>query len=621
MNAYEFIVKMKDHATSGLRNIAQSAGVADDRLEGLNREAKRSEGSFTGLKRTLATVFTVAAIVGFVSKVIEARAEYEKFRAVLTNTFQSQEQGDAALAMLTDFAAKTPFALNELTGAYIKLVNRGIIPTEQSLTNLGDLAASQGKGFDQLAEAVLDAGSGEFERMKEFGIKASKSGDLVTLSFKGINKEVANNATAIQQAIEEYGRMPGVAGSMDAISKTLGGRINNLGDQWNQFLVAVGGETGGVISGFIDIVSAAIAFLTDHLAEISMWFELLWSYISPVIESIWNFIKAALGIGEASSVLAGFGNVMRGVLMIVDFLTTGLSFLIDILTPIAPWILAIAAAWTVWNYALVVYNALMLVSPTTWIIYGIIALIGVIGMVIKYTSDWGSSWQALKKVFSLVWDQIKADFQFGVDSFKNGFSMIILSGENAAQKIVGRFSKVGEAIKMALDGDFSGAWDKAFETVNTKSEEEMKKVVQNQSQMTADWAKDRASRSKELNEERLKVGFNIDTDGMGKDWDALKKKFSGAGIAGDSGSNAYDDYLAKKKAEDEAKGTKEGKKAGDTIVSGGTKHTNIYVTIQKLQDDTKIYVSAKEEGLQQLGEKVQEVLLRAVNSVNQMQTS
>jgi hypothetical protein len=59
----------------------------------------------------------------------------------------------------------------------------------------------------------------------------------------------------------------------------------------------------------------------------------------------------------------------------------------------------------------------------------------------------------------------------------------------------------------------------------------------------------------------------------------------------------------------------------DNIVSGGSKMTHITVNIQKLQDDTKIFVESTEKGIEQLGEKVQEILLRAVNSVNQMQTN
>ena len=52
--------------------------------------------------------------------------------------------------------------MEELTESFIKLKNRGFDPTKEELTQIGDLAASQGKSFDQLTEAILDAQTGEF---------------------------------------------------------------------------------------------------------------------------------------------------------------------------------------------------------------------------------------------------------------------------------------------------------------------------------------------------------------------------------------------------------------------------------------------------------------------------
>ena len=193
MNAYEFILKMRDYATSGLRNVAQQLGVVDRQANQVNNRLRTTESvsrslgnTLGGLKGKLIGLFAGFSLLAFTNQVIEARAEYEKFDAVLTNTFQNKDVGQGALALLTDFAAKTPYQLNELTGSFIKLVNRGVLPTRNELTALGDLASSQGKSFDQLTEGILDAQTGEFERMKEFGIKASKSGDSVSLTFKGV---------------------------------------------------------------------------------------------------------------------------------------------------------------------------------------------------------------------------------------------------------------------------------------------------------------------------------------------------------------------------------------------------------------------------------------------------
>lgn len=607
MNAYEFIIKLKDYASSSLHNIAASVGITNNRINGMNdsmRTVERTSGSLGSsmgkLKNILASVFAVAAIWSFTNKVVDARAEYEKFNAVLTNTFQSDKVGAGALNMLTDFATKTPFQLNELTGSFVKLVNRGFAPTMNEMTKLGDLASSQGKGFDQLTEAMLDAQTGEFERLKEFGIQASKHGDKVTLSFKGVTKEVKNNSDAIGNALMEYGKLTGVAGSMESISKTLGGQISNLGDQWNTFLVNVGGESGGIFTGVITILSAGLVFLTDYLPYVSEWFNILYTMIEPVVISLSEFIKVAFGFSDVGSALRTFGLIMSGVLVVVDIFTTGLTTLINWLSPFAQEIMVLTAAWYLWNNALVIFNALMLVSPVTWIVIGIMALIAVIGLVTKYTSGWGESWKHTVNGAKFIWaaytDYVKANFNTLVNVLMIGIDKIKIG-----------WYKFKEAVGMGNSAENQAM----ISQIGLDVEARKKSIVDGYKKMA-----DSAMKAKN---EFSQVGITVDTAGMSKDFKSIQDKFSGLGKK-DTGTGAYDDYLTKQKGANAGKGDGKDKAKPDSIVSGGSKMTHITINIQKLQDDTKIYVESTEKGLANLGEKVQEMLLRSINSVNQMQT-
>ncbi|MFC5980212.1 hypothetical protein [Flavobacterium salmonis] len=127
-------------------------------------------------------------------------------------------------------------------------------------------------------------------------------------------------------------------------------------------------------------------------------------------------------------------------------------------------------------------------------------------------------------------------------------------------------------------------------------------------------------------EEFSQVGIKVDSDGIKRDFQELKDRFSNAKAKKDGETGAYDDYLNKKKGltagADKSKNIKgeDIKGQSDSIVSGGSKMTHLTINIQKLQDDTKIFVESTEKGIENLGEKVQEMILRAVNSVNQMQT-
>lgn len=144
------------------------------------------------------------------------------------------------MKMLQQLAADTPSSLQEWTEAYIKLVNRGVKPTSQELVNMGDLAASQGKSVDQLIEAILDAMTGENERLKEFGIKASKSGETTKFSFRGVTTEVRNSEDAIKDYLLSLGRVDGIAGSMAVQMQELEGIQSNLGDTMDAFFNKVG---------------------------------------------------------------------------------------------------------------------------------------------------------------------------------------------------------------------------------------------------------------------------------------------------------------------------------------------------------------------------------------------
>jgi len=235
------------------------------RSKGVVQEGSGLSSFFGSLKTRLLGAFAAGgALISVLGKITSTAADFQRFDAVLTNALGSRSEAQKAIKQLTEFAARTPFQVDELISSYVKFVNRGLKPTEAELENLADLAASQGKSFDQLAEAVLDAGTGEFERLKEFGIRAKTVGDQVQLSFKGQTIEVEKNQEAINKAIIGFGDLNGVQGSTAAISATLGGRISNLQDRFTRLFLNLGeGFVGSIISGAIEGVSRLVGFLGD----------------------------------------------------------------------------------------------------------------------------------------------------------------------------------------------------------------------------------------------------------------------------------------------------------------------------------------------------------------------
>jgi hypothetical protein len=229
--------------------------------EGLDKAKKSTDGfgkSMKDLKGLIAGVFTADILMQFGKAVVNTTAEFQKMEAVLTNTLGSGSAAKIAMDQIVNFAQKTPFQVAELTDAFVKLANRGFVPTMKQMTSMGDLASSVGKSFDQLAEAILDAQSGEFERLKEFGIKSQVAGDNVIFTFKGIQTEVQKSDKAIQDYLISLGQMKGVAGAMESISKTTGGAISNLQDNIVGFFKDIGDSSTGFINWFIKDLNRAI---------------------------------------------------------------------------------------------------------------------------------------------------------------------------------------------------------------------------------------------------------------------------------------------------------------------------------------------------------------------------
>src|SRR5436190_904318 len=183
----------------------ESKGVA-----GVNKDLasvkSHADGATTGFSKLtvglkafgLAAVGVIASLAGVANKLVEATKTYQGFNAQLKVALGSQERASAAMEALNKFAATTPYSVGEATTAFIKLINLGLNPSADALTAYGNTASSMGKSLDQMIEAVADAATGEFERLKEFGIKASQQGDKVTFTFRGVSTTVGKSAKEIE---------------------------------------------------------------------------------------------------------------------------------------------------------------------------------------------------------------------------------------------------------------------------------------------------------------------------------------------------------------------------------------------------------------------------------------
>lgn len=209
--------------------------------------------SLSGLRSAVFSVQgAIAGIAGIsiVKGFLDANVSFQKLEASLITFTGSAGAAAAQFKELQQFAATTPFQLEEVVGGFNKLVARGINPTIASFQAFGNIAAGTGKTLDQFVEAVADAAVGEFERLKEFGIKASVEGDKVRMTFGGVTETIAKDSTAILGYLEKLGQTK-FAGAIERQAQTLGGAFSNLQDALTTFAVEIG--KSGVTELLVDL--------------------------------------------------------------------------------------------------------------------------------------------------------------------------------------------------------------------------------------------------------------------------------------------------------------------------------------------------------------------------------
>src|SRR4051812_48103721 len=149
------VFEVEDRLTSKLDQIEKKFGS-------MERGAKRLHVSLT----SLFSVGAAAAGAGTLAKsILDVTNSFEQYRARLQTILGTQKAVNDALRFLQDFAQDTPYTLDEVTDAFVRMSAYGLQPTAQRFKTIGDFAASMGRTFSDAVEAIADATHGEFERM------------------------------------------------------------------------------------------------------------------------------------------------------------------------------------------------------------------------------------------------------------------------------------------------------------------------------------------------------------------------------------------------------------------------------------------------------------------------
>lgn len=263
--------------------------------------AARGAGKLTkkigGALVNMAKWGALAGVAGagfFFKGVIEAGITFERFQVILENTEGSAQKAKAAMDWVKKFATTTPFELDKVMESFVALKAFGIDPTNGSLTALGNAASGMGKDIMQAVEMLADAQTGEFERLKEFGIRAAKQGNQVRFTYmragKEISKTAKSNGADIQKALigifdERFG------GMMDRQSRTLAGLWSNIKDMVQNFQLDI--ANAGIFDKLKSKAEAVLKKMQQWAKDgtLERWAEKISQKMEEMIDWAEKFIK------------------------------------------------------------------------------------------------------------------------------------------------------------------------------------------------------------------------------------------------------------------------------------------------------------------------------------------
>ncbi|EGI0876403.1 hypothetical protein IF455_004526 [Salmonella enterica] len=263
---------MADVASLVVKVTEQGAKATSDRLDNLSKSAKVAGAAVTGLAAVVAAMAYKAA-----QELVESQRQLDKMSASLKTLTGSTQGAKQALSILQDFARDTPYGLEQAVEGFRKLVALGLTPSEEALRSYGNTASAMGKDLNQMIEAVADASTFEFERLKEFGIKAKQNQSDIEFTFQGTTTVVKKNAADIERYLLNIGNV-NFAGAMADQANTLNGAIASAEDSWSQLemTLATGLDVGSLaeplryIDDLIQEINAQVAS-GEFVAEMQMW--------------------------------------------------------------------------------------------------------------------------------------------------------------------------------------------------------------------------------------------------------------------------------------------------------------------------------------------------------------
>ena len=288
------------------RDLNKMQRLFNESMQSSQRETNKLQQSIDTLAKGALAFFTFSQAKAFVNQVIEVRSQFQQLEISFGTMLKSKEKANALMSQMTELAAKTPFGLQEVSEGAKRLLAFQVPAEEvtETLRRMGDVASGLGVPMGQLIHVYgqvkaqgrlltndlyqfMNAGIPIIaELSKVVGKSETEIKDMVSAGKIGF--------TEIQAVIKNMTNEGGLFYNLMAEqSKSLGGQISNLRDNFDQMLNEIGKSSEGIVSGAIE----GVAFLVEN-------YQTIGKLIAGLIASYGTYRAALIATAAVQQVVA-----------------------------------------------------------------------------------------------------------------------------------------------------------------------------------------------------------------------------------------------------------------------------------------------------------------------------
>jgi len=238
-------------------------------MSGAISDTSKLDSGMNKLNRTInkvgvgmAAYFSVSAIAGAGRAVIDSLKNYEYFSASLrTLMYGDRKAAEALQGQLVDLAKRTPFSLVDVQEGSKQLLAYGFEAGNitKNMEMLGDVSSGVGAPLSDIVYlygTLKTQGRAYTKDIMQFTSRGIPIIGQLAKQFKvteaEVQKLVETGKVGFPQIEQAFRDMTSEGGQffnmMDEQSKTVGGRLSNLGDSWEQLKVSIGKSQTGIIA-------------------------------------------------------------------------------------------------------------------------------------------------------------------------------------------------------------------------------------------------------------------------------------------------------------------------------------------------------------------------------------